>query len=165
MKYKPSWKGISLATNKKQSNESHIAPKGEGKNSKTIRSKNKKNRIVSKGEKVKHAIEKRRDLKIESGLHLCDIKCTITGSYCQKVFLTSKELNKHKKGAKHDFPSTNARDFLVREASKAGGSLALGSRPNRKGQALFKEIIPSSSPYEHEAHCYQRFNRIEIHLT
>ena len=52
---------------------------------------------------------------------------------------------------------------MIRETSKAGGALANRSRPNRRSQSLFEEISPAtSSPYEHEAHCYQCFNRLEI---
>ena len=162
MKYAPTYKDVRIATNKKQSNETQIARKDEGLNSKSIRSMKKQSRTEKKCEKVKCSIEAKRGLMIERGLHLCDVKCPTTGLYCRRVFLGAKALDDHKKRAKHEFPPINARDVLLRQASKVGGALANGSRPNRRSHSLFEEIIPANlSPYEHEACCYQRFNRIE----
>jgi len=119
--------------------------------------------VKDRSEKIKLDTEEKRRLKKVAGLHLCDVKCPETGAYCQIICLEQKGLKLHEEKAKHAFPATNARDWLLREASKAGGAIANGSRPNRRTHTLFEQIIPATSGSEHEleAQCYQRFNRQE----
>jgi hypothetical protein len=75
--------------------------------------------------------------------------------------LTEDGLKTHKAKAKHDFPAINARDWLVMNASKVGGALELGSRPNRRSHELFEPIcaVDMDSPGVIDAQCYQCFNR------
>jgi len=41
----------------------------------------------------------------------------------------------------HNYPTINARDKLLLEASKPGCVVAIGSRQNRQGSSLFKQIV------------------------
>jgi hypothetical protein len=65
----------------------------------------------------------------------------------------------------HDFPTgENARDFILREASKPGGLVEAGSRPDRqKKDSLFETIVSSEKGArgEEDARCFGRFNRKE----
>ena len=57
-------------------------------------------------------------------------------------YVTKKGLISHQESGKHDFPvGESTRDFVLREASKAGGIVAAGSRPDRQSNTLFEAII------------------------
>jgi hypothetical protein len=57
----------------------------------------------------------------------------------------------------------NARDWARLQASKAGGVLAAGGRPDRQSESLFLvlEAAPVGSPGELNARCKGQFNRKE----
>jgi hypothetical protein len=161
--YAPSWSNILSVENRKQENRTELARPGEGKNSQQVRSKNRQNRLKQRSKNIKQTIEEKRVLQKNLGLNLCDAICEQSGAYCRKKCLTKKGLEEHMRKGGHNFPSTNARDFLIRQAGKAGGALANGSRPDRRSNTLFEEIVPSfqDSPSEVAAQCYQRFNRCD----
>jgi hypothetical protein len=100
-----------------------------------------------------------------SELLLCDACCPRTGLYCRKVYLEEKGLHVHLAIDVHDFPAgENARDFLLREASKPGGLVEAGSRPDRqKNDALFENTAASESGCrgEENARCFGLLNRNE----
>jgi hypothetical protein len=74
-------------------------------------------------------------------------------------------LKRHQNAHKHDFPGgINARDWVRLQASKPGGVLAAGGRPDRQSESLFLalEAAPVGSPGELEARCKGQFNRKEM---
>ena len=83
------------------------------------------------------------------------------------MYLEKKSLEKHKQVAKHDFPSINTRDWLLLQASKPGGAIASGSRPNRCTKSLSGAIISAEPglPSEMKARCYQQFNRRDKYIS
>lgn len=160
----PSWENLITAQNAKQGNQSHVSRPGEGPNCKQVRAKTRQNRVKEKSRNVQQSIEDIRREKKNRKLCLCGAKCPETGFYCRKECLSEDGLKQHDNRGHHDFPPINATDWTALKAGKAGGSLALGSRPNRRSHNLFEEIAPANpgSQSEVAAQCYQSFNRRDV---
>jgi hypothetical protein len=122
--YAPTCNNILPAENLKQDSRTELARPGEGKNSQQVRSKNRQNRLKQRSKMIKQSIAKIRCLQKDAGLHLCDAICEQSRAYCRKKCLTKEGLEEHMVKGGHAFPSTNARDFLIREAGKAVGENA-----------------------------------------
>ena len=89
-----------------------------------------------------------------------------TQRYCREVYLEERGLEKHSARGKHYLPiGVNARDLIVlHEASKPGGLMELGSRPDRQKKDVLFEIIVASEAGargEEDAWCFGQFNRKE----
>jgi hypothetical protein len=142
-----------------------LAKAGEGAGHAKVRQRKKRKRVEERAHKKKSEIESERDDMRSSGLFICDSCCPTTRRYCRKVYLEESGLEKHLARCKHDFPiGVNARDLVLHEASKPGGLVELGSRPDRqKKDELFEIIISSEAGArgEEDAWCFGQFNRKE----
>jgi hypothetical protein len=140
-----------------------LAKAGEGAGLAKVRQAKKRNRVESRSHKKKSELESERDDMRSSGLFICDSCCPTTQRYCRQVYLEERGLEKHSACGNHDFPiGMNARDLVLHEASKPGGLVELGSRPDRqKKDELFEIIVASEAGArgEEDAWCFGQFNR------
>jgi len=85
------------------------------------------------------------------------------GHFCRSMFLKEKSLEEHKSKGKCNFPTMNARTHVLHHASKPGGALENGSRPDRRSNKLSEPIVSAieNSASERAARCYQCFNRCD----
>jgi hypothetical protein len=94
----------------------------------------------------------------------CECRCQKTGRRCKTKFRHKRHYDKHIRAGKHSFPSgVGALSEIAYQASNPGGSLAVGSRPDRNSTSLFCKIVESPADtlgIEH-AICFGRFNRKE----
>jgi hypothetical protein len=125
--------------------QSELAKAGEGKNHPKMRAAQKKRRVEKLAEANKDVIEVKRDEMRENDLFLCNEKCPQTNRYCRGVYLHALGLENHVAKRKHNFPGgIRARDRLMHLASKPGGLVEVGSRPDRqKNNSLFAQIVAS----------------------
>jgi hypothetical protein len=156
--------------NAKENNRSRLARKGEGANHPKVRREKKSNRSKAKAASLEDEEIQERDRKVAAGLHLCSARCPATGRHCRKVFMLADGLEKHLKDTAapeykaHDFPSgITAKDWITLEASKAGGALAAGGRPDKLSNSLFEALVPAvdGCPGEVAARCKAQFHRKE----
>jgi hypothetical protein len=149
-------------TNVKQELKTTLAPPGMGRSNAQVQQGKRQTRAEEKKQKAEKTVEGVRTEMRGKGLHLCDERCPETGRYCKSVFLTENGLSRHSTKAKHYFPQgISSRDKLLFLASKAGGAMALNSRPNRlSGSVLHQSVIPTQdgAPGSRDAVCYRKFN-------
>ena len=143
-----------------------LARAGEGAGLAKVRAGKKRKRVESRAEAKQDDMESERTAMRNSELLLCDACCPRTGLYCRKVYLEEKGLHMHWTIDAHDFPAgENARDFVLREASKTGVLVEAGSRPDwQQNDALFENIAASAESGcrgEDDARCFGLLNRNE----
>jgi hypothetical protein len=142
-----------------------LAKAGEGMGLSKVRQGKKRKRLENRAHQKQSQLESERDDMRSSGLYICNSCCPTTQRYCRQVYLEERGLEKHSARGKHDFPiGVNARDFVLHEASKPGGLVELGSRPDRqKKDGLFENIVASEDGArgEEDAWCFGQFNRKE----
>jgi hypothetical protein len=157
--------------NAKENIRSRLAQKGEGANHPKVRREKKSNRMKAKAATLEDEEIQERDRMAAKGLHLCFARCPATGRYCRKIFMFESGLEKHRKEtapptckARHNFPSgITAKDWITLEASKAGGALAAGGRPDKLSASVFEVLVAAveGSPGEVHARCKAQFHRKE----
>jgi hypothetical protein len=155
---------VNAGKNKKEENESHLYRPGEGPNCVAVRRNKKHNRLQANASKIEAVDLVHREGRVKAGLFICCGRCSTTMEYCQKVYLTQDNLEKHQQKGKHKFPGgVNATDWLVLEASKPGGAVASGSRPDRLKKSSVHasnvEVAVTGQLGEVQARCQGRFNR------
>jgi hypothetical protein len=163
---KPSCLNLEEAPNAKQDKKSRLSKPGEGANHPKVRNRKLGNRIKGKACRLKAAETMERTEMERRGLFLCHATCRRTGRFCQGIFLHKSGLTKHEVASKHDFPiGIHARDWLRLQASKPGGVLAAGGRPDRQSDSLYHKIEAAllGSPGELPARCFGEFNRKSGH--
>jgi hypothetical protein len=98
-----------------------------------------------------------------SGLFLCDKRCSETSRYCTCVFLTEAHRDKHVREDKCSFPKgIKSADKLALLASQAGGSLAFNQCPNWQeglGPQRPVQALEVGAPRAEEAKAYGGFHR------
>jgi hypothetical protein len=165
MGMEPTCKLFERTKNLKSFMTTKLAKAGEGAGLAKVRQGKKRKRVESRAEAKQDDLESERRAMRNEDLLLCDACCPRTGMYCQKIYLEEKGLQNHLVKDEHDFPAgENARDFVLREASKPGGLVEAGSRPDRqKNDALFEKIVASESGCRGEtnARCFGLLNRNE----
>jgi hypothetical protein len=153
--------------NSKSFKTTMLARAGEGAGLSKVRGMKKCKRVTAKADKKQRGLESERDDMRSRGLFLCNSRCPTTQRYCGLVYLKARGLREHqlRGDGHHDFPiGVNARDFVLHEASKPGGLVELGSRPDRqKKDELFENILASEDGArgEKDAWCFGQFNRKE----
>jgi hypothetical protein len=170
-KMRPACTDLQDTRNAKENNRSRLARKGEGANHPKVRQENKSSRIKAKAATMEDEEIQERDRMVAKGLHLCFARCPATGRYCRKVFMSASGLEKHRKEtapptykSRHDFPSgITGKDWITLEASKAGGALAAGGRPDKLSDSLFEDLVAAvdGCPGEVDARCKAQFHRKE----
>jgi hypothetical protein len=150
--------------NKKENFKSYKAPAGQGANHANQRAARKLTRMETKQQKQELA-EVEESAKVRAAqLFWCECRCPKTGRRCKAKFRHKQYYNKHVHAGKHSFPSgVGALSELAYQASNPGGSLAVGSRPDRNSTSLFCKIVEASADtlgIDH-AICYRKFNRKE----
>jgi hypothetical protein len=162
---KPTCKLFEARKNAKSFMKSKVAKSGEGAHHAQVRAAKKRNRTESRVEVKKDSIEERRYKMKDAGLILCDEKCPETGRYCRGIFFHQKFFDRHTAARKHNFPTgLRARDRLMLAASKPGGLVYIGSRPDRASKNVTFGTVHEAvegSPGEKDARCFGRFNRKE----
>jgi hypothetical protein len=167
MQMEPQCLRFQRTDNRKSFTTTKLARAGEGAGLSKVRAKKKRNRAEAKAHKKQSGLESERDNMRSRGLFLCDSRCPTTQRYCRGVYLKERGLRAHllRGDGHHDFPTgVNARDFVLHEASKPGGLVELGSRPDRqKKDELFENIVASEDGArgEKDAWCFGQFNRKE----
>ena len=87
--------------------------------------------------------------------------------FVNREFLTAKGLVQHKVGgSRHTWErkgGVNSSDLAVLAASKPGGILRCGVRPDRAAKTVTSDVVASAdgAPGASDADCYQQFNRKE----
>jgi hypothetical protein len=163
---KPSTLSLEEARNVKEGKKSSLHKPGTGSSHPKVRNLKRGNRIKARVSRKKDVEAKQREEMERRGLFLCHACCRQTGRFCRGIFLYESGLRRHQNADKHDFPGgTNARDWVRLQASKPGGVLAAGGRPDRQSDSLFfaLEAAPVGSLGELEARCKGQFNRKETH--
>jgi hypothetical protein len=165
MGMEPTCKLFERTKNLKSFMTTKLAKAGEGAGLAKVRAGKKRKRSESRAESKQDDLESERTAMRNSELLLCNACCPRTGMYCRKVYLEVKGLHVHLTSDVHDFPAgENARDFVLREASKPGGLVEAGSRPDRqKNDVLFENIVASERGCqgEEDARCFGLLNRNE----
>jgi hypothetical protein len=159
---KPSCLTLEEAPNAKQDKKSRLSKPGEGASHPKVRNRKSGNRIKAKACSLKAAETMERTEMERRGLSLCHETCRSTGHFCRGIFLHKSSLARHQVASKHNFPiGINAKDWLRLQASKPGGVLAAGGRPDRQSDSLYHKIeaAPLGSPGELLARCFSQFNR------
>ena len=101
---------------------------------------------------------------MDTGLFICSSKCPLSQCFCHGVFATKIGFEKHVEKDVHNFPKgANAKDWIAIQASKPGGAVAVGSRPDHKSKSLFSGIIAAAPGAlgSNDAKCYGCFNQKE----
>jgi hypothetical protein len=159
---KPTCKLFEARKNAKAFMKSKVARSGEGANHTQVRAAKKRNRTECRVEVRKDSLEEKRYKMKAARLLLCDETCPMTGRYCRGIFFHKKLFDRHTAARKHNFPSgIRARDRLMLAASKPGGLVYTGSRPDRSSKnSVFGTIrgAVEGSPEEMDARCFGRFN-------
>jgi hypothetical protein len=144
--------------------ESKLAQAGEGVNHPQVRAFNRKSRVKANAANKKECIEQTRRKKRDAGIILCDEKCSKTGRYCTAMFLHESSHEVHIKKRSHAFRrGIRARDLIVIAASKPGGLVSCGSRPDRQSHFVFECVnsAEEGAKGEKDAWCFGKFNRKE----
>ena len=148
----------------KEDNKSCLHKPGTGGSHPKVRNRKRGNHIKVRVACEKDVEAKQREEMERRGLFLCHECCRHTGRFCRGIFLHASGLKRHQNANKHDFPGgINARDWVRLQASKPGGVLTAGGRPDRQSDSLFLALkaAPVGSPGELEAWCKGQFNRKE----
>jgi hypothetical protein len=165
MEMEPKCKLFEKTENMKSFMKTKLAKAGEGAGLSKVRQQKRRGRVQERASGMNADIEKEREEMRATPLRICDARCPRTNQYCRGVYLMQEGLESHMAKGKHDFPiGENARDFILREASKPGGLVEAGTRPDRqKKDALFEKIVASENGVKGEevARCFGRFNRKE----
>jgi hypothetical protein len=137
------------------------AKEGEGVGNRKLQGEKKNARTAARVAKKKVSAADEREAMLAAGLFLCDERCDKTGRYCSKVYQSESDKDRY---WYHEcmFPgSENARDYLLRESTKTGGLLAVGSRPDWQNKNLSESIVASEdgAMAEIAAWCFGAFNR------
>jgi hypothetical protein len=158
----PTCKLYEKTANVKASMRLRLAREGEGVGLAKVQGEKKNVRMASRVGKRKNSREDDRNAMKNAGLVLCYARCLQLGGYCNKVYYqTAKEAYKFR-NLKHSFTTgQNARDHMLREASKPGGMVEAGSRPDRQTNQLHESIVASEDGKVSEiaARCRRRFNQ------
>jgi hypothetical protein len=165
VQFVPSCSSLDTATrNPKQHLRSKKARPGEGKNHKDQRNRRRLVRLVKRKQKLQLELLQNRAEQRAAGLHLCPFTHPLTRQYCKKRCESAKGLTMHLKKGSHDYPGSNSNDSVVLKASRPGGLLAAGNRPNLKSEVLFVTIeeAPADAIAIKRAVCYGKFNRKEL---
>jgi hypothetical protein len=164
-KMHPSCSLLESSKTAKSKMKSELAKSGEGANHPKVRAVKRKNRIEKRSNQKKDVIEQRREGMEATGLFLCGSTCPVSNRYCRGVFRGEKWYENHVRAGKHNFPlGMNARDRIMRMASKTGGLVEVGSRPDRQRNDVLFEKVKAAFPGsvgEEDAQCLGTFNRKE----
>jgi hypothetical protein len=162
---KPGCLDLSEGENTKKDIKSTLAKSGEGASDRGVRRVKQGNRKKQKAQKLQDQEEEERQTMVEKGLFLCTARCPVTNRYCKSIpFMHQSGLGNHEEKGTHDFPTgIDATSWVRLEASKPGGVVAKGSRPDRQSSTLFEKIIPApaGSCGEASARCKGRYHRKE----
>jgi hypothetical protein len=85
----------------------------------------------------------------------------MTGRHCTAQFFHQSKFDAHTAKERHAWPKgIRARDVLSIAASKPGGVVSCGSRPDRQGQFIFEceDSAEDGAQGEEDARCFGRFN-------
>jgi hypothetical protein len=161
---KPVCTDTQKAKNEKEAvRSSGVSPSGEGPNDKRVRQRRRVSRAEALKQKTQTSIEVFREEKAAAGLFLCCERCPTTNRHCAFESLSETRLRKHLEKGKHSFATgVSAKDKLVLLASGAGGSMAVGSRPDRSSSAALSRPIEETvvgAPGADAAICIAKFNR------
>jgi hypothetical protein len=150
--------------NRKADIPSKKARPGEGLNDKGQRKRRRLVRLTAKKNKLILEEQQLRAEQRGAGQFLCPYRCPRIGQYCRKRCLTLKGLQAHERKGNHDFPGVSSNDAAVLKASKPGGLLAAGKRPNLQSKVLFVKIKEAQRGTLGitKAVCYGKFNRKEL---
>jgi hypothetical protein len=162
---KPSSLSLEEARNVREGKKSSLHKPGTGASHPKVRNRKRGNQIKARVGRNKDVEAKQRTEMERRGLFLCHECCQRTGRFCRGVFLYGSGLKRHQDAHKHNFPGgVNARDWVRLQASKPGGVLAAGGRPDRQSKSLLflaLEAAPLGSRGELIARCKGQFNRKE----
>jgi cyclophilin family peptidyl-prolyl cis-trans isomerase len=126
------------------------------------RQKRRVGRIESRTKSREIAVQETRQAKRQAGIFLCPTKCPTTNRYCRTEFLTEAKHNKHLRAGKHNFPiGMGSNTATVLKASRPGGIVAAGNRPNTLSSNFFVTIeeAPVGTLGMNDAICFGKFNR------
>jgi hypothetical protein len=161
---RPGYAGeIRVAHNEKEYQKSTYIKSELSQTNDEARRKKRQSRMESKAAKKQTAEEEER-AKMKEAFFLCDAKYPLTSRYCRNHFLTEQGLRSHQSKDKHYFQTgVSARNLLLYKARNAGGSLAVGSIPDRSSKVCFYKVILAidNSPGEALARCKGGFHRKE----
>jgi hypothetical protein len=120
-------------------------------------------RIEARKQSREMAVQKTRQAKRQAGLFLCPMKCPTINRYCRTEFLTAEaKRDKHLRAGKHNFPKgMGSNTATVLKASRPGGIVAVGNRPNTLSSNLFvtiKEALVGTLRID-DAVCFGWFDR------
>jgi hypothetical protein len=150
--------------NPKANLPSKRARPGEGENHPNQRKRRRNVRMTARKRKREMGVEELREVKQAHGIFLCLAKCPTTGRYCPEEFLTESGKGRHEAKGKHNFPSFDSNSELILQASRPGGLVAAGSRPNLMSDVLFVTIeeAPADTLGLENTICFGKFNRKEL---
>jgi hypothetical protein len=161
----PTCKLVVASENAKAFIASRMAKAGEGANHPQVRSANRKNRMRAKSETKRESIEETRNNMRARGVFLCQQRCPRTSRYCTGQFVHQATYNKHTMKGKHAWPmGIRAKDLILLEASRPGGLVSCGSRPDRQNHCFPLDSVVSAeegAQGEEDARSFGSFNRKE----
>jgi hypothetical protein len=149
---------------KKEELPSLKARAGEGANHPNQRFERKLTRVEAKKQKHWYQEVEKRIKKRANGLHLCEARCQSTGKRCSFETRMLHCYEKHLQRASHSFQKgIDAKSLIAIQASKPGGLMAVGSRPNKKSNAIFAilEEADADAVGLDKARCFGKLNRKE----
>jgi hypothetical protein len=163
----PSWSDLLTTQTIKTGNASHLSKPGKGANAKQVRQQKRLDQISTKVAMKKNAAQDIRSQKQAGEIWLCPLKNS-DGAFCKHQFLELKGWNDHIAKGKYAFPVRgNPMDAFLMDASKQGGLVAFGGRPNRQGKLLFYDIVEAAeeSVGEKQARSLWTFNRSDKNIV
>ncbi len=98
------------------------------------------------------------------GLHLCESRCQSTGKRCTFETRMKHCYEKHIHLGTHSFrKGIDALSLAAIQASKPGGLMAVGSRPNKKSNTMFATLEEADADAVglDKARCFGKLNRRE----
>jgi hypothetical protein len=137
---------------------------GEGANHPDQRLKRKFTRVEAKKQKHETQETEKRIKKRANGLLLCEARCQSTGKRCTFETRMKHCYEKHIRSGKHSFrKGIDALSLAAIQASKPGGLMAVGSRPDRKSNNVFVtlEEADADTLALDDARCFGKLNRKE----
>jgi hypothetical protein len=120
--------------------------------------------MTARKRKREMGVEELREVKQAHGIFLCLAKCPTTGRYCPEELLTESGKVRHEAKGKHNFPSFDSNYELILQASRPGGLVAAGSRPNLMSDVLLVTIeeAPVDTLELENTICFGKFNQKEL---